>query len=971
MGVREAIGGVPQAGPPPSRRRSGRRFWGNKGPRAALLLPLALLLAIPAIVLPLKIHAAGVDPSHVSFTLEGCRASASVYPATGPFVCPDANYTTGNLGSGWNELDLVPHRLTAAAGNAAPDTQTYTIAIAADNCIKSGTVTGFKCADGSNGYPGYDVISDPVLNTHLSDSSCTALTDDPSGGAGNVLVPGVGGTDVSLDRKLTITQLGNTTCVYDYYERLALGSHLFPGASLHSDLLNQDLGTSGIGARDVSIPVNGIAPQALSKTMSAVQGTDHVWNLTKSSAPASLSFSNTCDTGQPTSQGVDITVTWTKLAATPSGDITVVTNITATNPSHRNITTNITDTVYSGTTAVTATSGTNPWSTSIVVAPGSQTVTHTITVAAGTTSLNDIATATYVDTVTTIPIPGQTQATASATVQSSGSSQNQSATITDVESLSGDSDIDFSVATPTVGSFTGGYTGTKTRGPVNWSSGSQSSSGSVIFHKTVYAEQPTSGTATLTDSALLAGSNGFATSYGPLNVSITAGAAVALTVNKTIPGGVTGTQSFDFQLFSGGLPIASTATPLTTQTISIPSGTTGHTTFTNLTPGIYSVHEALPAGSPWTQQPDQSATITLPTCSGSVSVTNSFSPASATVQKITVPSGHESGWTFTLTGPGTGTSGESVTTTGATAIPFTTALQQGAYTVTETGQPGWDQTSPANTQPCTFTVVYPNDAGRVFACVFTNTERSAVQVIKTESGLALTGSESFQFELKGPNGYDVTQTADATNGGTLTWGLVGGVPQLVHGSYTLCELNVLAGWSSTLANVPGATTNPNTGDICAAFTLNAGVFNPPFTFTIDNTPPPGGGQRTIGFWKNWSCQAPGHQTDQLTQWLPLQMGSYQVTNCAEAVNILANPSGKYAENQLAAQLLAAELNVKAGASTCASVTTAINQANALLTTIGYNPANAPTQLIDAKSQYRASATSLATILNNYNNGLVC
>ena len=39
---------------------------------------------------------------------------------SGQFVCPDAAYTTGNLGKGWNELDLVPFRLRASAGNSAP-----------------------------------------------------------------------------------------------------------------------------------------------------------------------------------------------------------------------------------------------------------------------------------------------------------------------------------------------------------------------------------------------------------------------------------------------------------------------------------------------------------------------------------------------------------------------------------------------------------------------------------------------------------------------------------------------------------------------------------------------------------------------------------------------------------------------------------------------------------------------------------
>ncbi len=58
---------------------------------------------------------------HVGFTLEGCRNDGTIVlpNGSGQFICPDAAYTTGNLGKGWNELDLVPHRLTTTSGNQA------------------------------------------------------------------------------------------------------------------------------------------------------------------------------------------------------------------------------------------------------------------------------------------------------------------------------------------------------------------------------------------------------------------------------------------------------------------------------------------------------------------------------------------------------------------------------------------------------------------------------------------------------------------------------------------------------------------------------------------------------------------------------------------------------------------------------------------------------------------------------------
>ena len=98
---------------------------------------------------------AAADPSGVSFTLEGCRNDGSITlpNGSGKFICPDAAYTTGNLGKGWNELDLVPHRLTAKAGNSAPASQTYAVATAADNC-EHAAATGFTYADSLSGNPG-------------------------------------------------------------------------------------------------------------------------------------------------------------------------------------------------------------------------------------------------------------------------------------------------------------------------------------------------------------------------------------------------------------------------------------------------------------------------------------------------------------------------------------------------------------------------------------------------------------------------------------------------------------------------------------------------------------------------------------------------------------------------------------------------------------------------------------------------
>src|SRR3954453_4313575 len=111
---------------------------------AASLCVLSLSLASTAL--------AASDPDHVSFTHEGCRLiTTTQLPGADGFVCTDAEYTSGNLGKNWNELDNVPFRLTG--DNSGPN-QTDTVAVTADN--------------EDAGHPGYDVVSIPVLNKRLS-----------------------------------------------------------------------------------------------------------------------------------------------------------------------------------------------------------------------------------------------------------------------------------------------------------------------------------------------------------------------------------------------------------------------------------------------------------------------------------------------------------------------------------------------------------------------------------------------------------------------------------------------------------------------------------------------------------------------------------------------------------------------------------------------------------------------------------
>ena len=431
--------------------------------RARLVgLTVVAMVATFAPLSPVVTSGASAAPasSGPGYTLEGCQQDGphaghlTLPNGDGKFICPDNAYTTGNLSKGWNELDLVPHRVTLAH----PPAGSVTLNLGGDHLYTQGSTA-----------VGWDVVSEPVLNTSKSGSGCPSVSS-----TGQTIVQNSnGGAYDSVQRAVTFTGASNATgdCVYDYYQRLALGAHLYSGSSLQSYV-----NSSYSGEKRISLPVREALPQQLSKDMSATQDSDYTWNLTKEASPTTLPLGNTCPNVNGTTGGVTITVSWTRGAATPSGSITVISNVYADNPAARSVTVTVGDVLYSGTTALDSTS----FGPVVVTSGAHQLVgTWTTTVPAGTTDLNDIATGTYTDTVTGVPIPGSTTATASATVQSSGVSTNATATITDTESITG-TGLTFKVAAPSSGSFTGGYVaGTYTTGPVGWSSGTVSGNGSV------------------------------------------------------------------------------------------------------------------------------------------------------------------------------------------------------------------------------------------------------------------------------------------------------------------------------------------------------------------------------------------------------------------------------------------------------------------------------------------------------------
>lgn len=950
---------------PPKRRRL-----------TATLGALTLFLGVISVALPVGI-ANATEPAFVSQTLEGCRNDGTITlpNGSGKFICPDSAYTTGNLGKGWNELDLVPHRLTVSLGSQSGATTAYDLNIVADYW--------------EAGHPGYDLITLPEINTAKSDASCALSSSDQG-----TLVPGIGGTDKSIYRTLHITQNKGTTCVIDWAERLALGSHLYPGSSLHTNLTQTDFSTGGIGARDVSIPVKEILPQELAKTETATQGAGNVWSIEKTATPTNLDFVQTCDANNPTSQDLKIEVKVTKSVQT-TGNTVITAVITATNPAHRIVDVTVTDTIYVGalgsSTVATALVGQNPKTFGITSVPaeGTATLTHVIEVAAGTaTVFSDKATAKYTDhAFPTIEIPGQTEATAQATVVVNTSTSNSSVTVTDLESIAGNTDIEYRINT---GSAAGTYTfndGAKetytpgttgyTKRPVLWTSSPISSTTTFTFFKSVRITQPTSGDATLSDTASIVGDGGQILGTAPASVKISTSAVANLTVSKTISvvlDSNDGPVTFTFQLFAKG-DDPSLVQPLDSKTITFNSGegaSAKTVKFSGLTPGEYFVHEVAPA--PWAPASNNvPADLRLPTCGATVFFDNGFGPAKAAVKKITVPIGHESGWVFDLYDPSNTKIGTATTNVTGDATFAADLVDEGTYTVKEVSgppaTPSFYKSSPAG--DCTFTIDFPGDAGATKTCTFTNTQKGTVKVIKTENGTS-TFTHSYKFELKGgPDSVDIVKYADNSNGGILDFG------ELKPGSYTLCEGPLAAGFDSTLG-----TVDPTTGLVCVTFTLAAGEQK---VFTVDNTFPQGG-QRTIGYWKNWSTCSGGRQAlvaekngffllDDFLGTSATKIGNLQLTTCSDAVNILSKKAldgTKHANDPLfnmSAQLLGAQLNVGAGASTCPSVTQAIADANALLLKYNFNGTYPYSPTLTSSDA--AKAKQLASTLDNYNNGLTC
>ena len=163
-------------------------------------------------------------------------------------------------------------------------------------------------------------------------------------------------------------------------------------------------------------------------------------------------------------------------------------------------------------------------------------------------------------------------------------------------------------------------------------------------------------------------------------------------------------------------------------------------------------------------------------------------------------------------------------------------------------------------------------------------------------------------------------------------------------------------------------------------------------FSIDNQFP-GGEPRTIGYWKNWNTCTGGNQTETAAELGGPDAGVYILDDilndpgitiglltlggddCLDAVSLLDKrdiQSGRKRANDaaygLAAQLLAAVVNLSAGAETCPEVQTAVQDGQALLEAIEFYGTG---RYLRPKDALYGDANTLASTLDAYNNGALC
>jgi hypothetical protein len=343
-------------------------------------------------------------------------------------------------------------------------------------------------------------------------------------------------------------------------------------------------------------------------------------------------------------------------------------------------------------------------------------------------------------------------------------------------------------------------------------------------------------------------------------------------------------------------------------------------------------------------------------------------------------------------------------------------IEPGSYSVVEADPtPGFDlvsincddgdsMTASVGDVP-TRTASFELDPGETVTCTFTNRQRGMVDLLKLTNGVE-DPNMAWSFTLTGPE----VNVGDSTPPTLVDFDMA----KLIPGeTYTLCETGIPPSWTIQWAldeNNNGMIDDGETLPFVGARTGNPlEVYDPTFGepgavndtrcvdfttmvaetvhFIIDNQRP-GGEPRTPGYWKNWNTCTGGNQPQTaagnggvaegwflLDDLIPTMVGDLYIETCEDGVLILDHRdlSGKKrasdAAYNLARNLLAAKLNLAAGAETCQEVVDAVAAGDALLSSIGFDGTGK--YLRPKDGQLYQDANDLAYTLDVYNNGELC
>jgi hypothetical protein len=297
----------------------------------------------------------------------------------------------------------------------------------------------------------------------------------------------------------------------------------------------------------------------------------------------------------------------------------------------------------------------------------------------------------------------------------------------------------------------------------------------------------------------------------------------------------------------------------------------------------------------------------------------------------------------------------------------------GSYTVTEAADPtGWafgslsctNSGGTTSTSTAAKVATITIGAGGSATCTYVNNELGTIIIEKEVVGGSTLQTFSFTRRIS-------TSTSDAgdnpnptmTHGGSSTSN-----KKLAANTYRVCEVNLAAGWQTPTVTVNGtptalSVTDAGTGTFCVQVVLAAGA-----TATVHfvNTPPPGGGTRTIGYWKTHaSCsESNGNQYQKtIDAGFPLAVTDPHINDPTDAF-YTSNPIGIFDGTptltciqvvrlldkstingdkrpgdpiyNMVAQMVAAKLNLSAGAGSCTALNNALTAASAYLVSISFN-----------------------------------